>query len=236
MKSALWAATILLVTTGIIAAAGRAMFPRDFGQRMEPIRTNVMRSLHRVEPDPVRRQQLATGFESSYVVHPVVITMHVVFGGIFLALIPLQFSRYRRFHRWTGRLLLVCGAIVAITAFYFGLLMPFGGVIEAMAIAVFGGIFSISLILAYRAIRRGEVALHRQWMIRACAIALGIATIRIISGILDIALAPSGYDVRQIFLMSIWSGWPLMLVAAEMWIRATTPLPRSGIAPASHPA
>src|SRR5438874_3495399 len=225
-----------VLITGIIAPAGRPTFPRDFGRRAELVRADAMRSLHRVDPDPLRRQQLTTDFESSYVVHPVVITMHVVFGGIFLALIPLQFSRYRRFHRWTGRLLLVCGAIVAMTAFYFGLLMPFGGVIEAMAIAVFGGIFSVSLILAYRAIRRGEVALHRQWMIRACAIALGIATIRIISAILDIALAPSGYDARQIFLMSLWSGWLLMLVAAEMWIRATTPLPRSGIAPASHPA
>jgi hypothetical protein len=66
-----------------------------------------------------------------------------------------------------------------ITAIVFGTLFPFGGLSEASATVVFGAYFVTALIIAFIAIRDRDVTRHRRWMIRAFAIGLAIATIRI---------------------------------------------------------
>jgi hypothetical protein len=101
--------------------------------------------------------------------------------------------------------------------------MPFAGPPEAAAIALFGGLFLLALARGFVAIRRRDLATHREWMIRAFAIALGISTVRLLGAVFDLALTPAGVSPAGVFLVSIWLGWLVTLGAAELWIRRTRP-------------
>lgn len=79
--------------------------------------------------------------------------------------------------------------------------------------------FFVALGSAVVAIRRRDVAHHREWMIRAFAIGLGIATMRIIAMPILFLIG----DLRAAALVTFWSGWLLTLGAAELWIRRTRP-------------
>ena len=124
-------------------------------------------------------------FELRYVQHPWVTFLHIVPGLLFLTLGPLQFVaciRQRRisFHRGLGRILVVCAATSGLIALVINVLFPtFGGISGQAATVFFGAIFLFSLTKAVRHIRRKDVLLHREWMIRAFALAMGVATIRV---------------------------------------------------------
>ena len=159
--------------------------------------------------------------------HPGATLLHILPAAVFLILAPFQFSRRIRarnirVHRWSGRLLVTIAIPIGLTGLFFGLFMPFSGLLEASAIAVFGGLFLFALTRAVIAIRRGDVAHHREWMIRMFAVAIGVSTVRL-AGI-GFALAtrepPSVW-----FGQSVWVGFALTLIAAELWIRGTRPRP-----------
>ncbi len=115
----------------------------------------------------------------------------------------------------------------AATALYFGVLMPYAGPLEAATIVVIGGLFLTALGRALIAIRRHQVARHREWMIRAFALAMGIASVRVVGVVVDVALTPAGVEPQWIFLLSLWGGWGSTLAAAELWIAYT----RSAVQP-----
>ncbi len=145
-------------------------------------------------------------------------------GALFLALAPLQFvprirERHVSLHRWFGRVLIAAGFITALSGLYFGLLVPFGGAAESIGVALFGGLFLVALSVAFVAIRKRRIDRHREWMTRAFAIAIGISTTRVIGFLSDIAFAPFGLPLQDIFVFSIWLGWGLTLGTAEAWIR-----------------
>lgn len=168
------------------------------------------------------REALAgsVAFNTTYVSHPVVTFLHVLPGALILTLAPLQFSRRIRrnirFHRWAGRILLVAALVAAYSAFFFGLRMPYGGAGEAAATVVFGGLFVFAGARAYVAIRRGDIARHREWMIRMFAIAIGVSTIRLL---FPVVAATSSATFPQQFALTLWIGWTSTLAAAEAWIR-----------------
>ena len=63
---------------------------------------------------------------------PTVVALHVVLGGVYLALAPFQFvrrirSRHLGYHRRVGRLLVAIGVVVGVTALFMGLVIPFSG-------------------------------------------------------------------------------------------------------------
>ena len=115
--------------------------------------------------------------------------------------------------------MLLC-ALVASTApaLYFGLAAPFAGEAEALVIAAVAALSLISVRRAYVAIRRGDVVRHREWMLRAYAIALGIASIRVVGAVVDVALAPLGVRSATGLVISLWLGWALTAGVAESWI------------------
>jgi hypothetical protein len=73
-----------------------------------------------------------------------------------------------------------------IFAIAFGAFYSFGGWPEAVAAIAFGTYFGTALVLAFRAIRRGDVTRHRRWMIRAFALGLAVGTIRIWIGLFTV--------------------------------------------------
>lgn len=223
-----WSAVALLTAIGLTAALARASFPADLAGRVDPVRALLLASLGITDPLAAQRPAEVQRFDGPFAAHPRLTLLHVVPGGLFLALAPLQFSsrlrdRHRRLHRWSGRLLVLTAVVSVLPGLYFGLLMPFGGGIEAIAIAVFGGLFLAAIGRAVVAIRTGRVELHREWMIRAFAIAIGIATVRVWGTVFDLALTPLAVSPRDVFVMSVWTGWITTLGAAELWIAYTRP-------------
>ncbi len=159
-----------------------------------------------------------------YVQHPWITVLHIVPGLLFLTLAPLQFvARIRKrrigLHRGLGRILAICAAISALFALVANFRLPaFGGISTQAATVFFGTIFLFSLTKALRHIRRKEVGLHREWMIRTFAIATGVATIRVF---LELLTALSGLGLEEVFGASFWLGFGVNLLVAEAWINHT---------------
>jgi uncharacterized membrane protein len=237
LVAALWSALALLIAVGIGSALGRGVFRGDFATRADPLRQRVLTAFHREDPLESRRPEELDRFDGRYAANPVATLLHVLPGGVFLLLAPFQFSsrirnRHRRFHRWSGRALLLVGVLTALAGFFFGLRMPYGGAGEVSAIALFGGLFVFALGRAFVAIRNRRIALHREWMIRAFAIAIGISTVRVFGMAFDVLLTPLGVPPPGVFVLALWTGWTVTLAVGELWIRYTRPYGLSLSSPA----
>ncbi len=217
---------VLLVTIGVAACIGRGVFLSDFAARIEPFRQQVLHAFGRLDPFVEERAAELPLFDGRFAAHPTATFLHILPGGLFLLLAPLQFSsrvraRHIQVHRWSGRVLAIAAITAASTGLYFGLFMPFAGLGEAVPIALFGGLLGYAILKAVVAIRVGQVERHREWMIRAFALALAIATVRIFGAVLDLTATPAGLGPRPAFVTAIWAGWLTTLGAAELWIRST---------------
>lgn len=226
---ALWFGVVLLVVVGTLASAGRSVFRGDLAVRADPVREKLLAAFHRNDPFLTLRAEELARFDGRYAANPALTLLHVLPGGLVLILAPLQFSprirrRFIAFHRWSGRFLMLAGLMAAVAGLVFGLRMPYGGPGEMAAVALFGGLFVMALGRGVVAIRRHEVARHREWMIRAFAIALGISTVRVISAVFDLGLTPLGLRPQALFVLSLWVGWSVSLGAGEVWIRYTRSL------------
>lgn len=168
--------------------------------------------------------QLA-GLDAAFAAKPGLTLLHIVPALIFVILVPFQFSRsfrnrHLRAHRWMGRVTMSLGAIVGISALPMSR-HPIGGALEASATLFYDGFFLFSLAKAFIYIRRRRIALHREWVIRAMSIALGIATVRPIMGIFFATSSKTGLSPHEFFGIAFWTGFTLTYVAGELWIRHT---------------
>jgi len=148
-------------------------------------------------------------------------------GMLFMILGPLQFSsaireRHLRWHRLSGRVFVTSGLVIGVSALVMSFGMPaIGGVNQAAATTLFGTFFLFALCKAFWHIRRREVALHREWMIRAFSIGIAVAAIRPIIGVFFATSPLTGLTPREFFGIAFWIGFVLHLIAAEAWIHTT---------------
>jgi uncharacterized membrane protein len=181
-------------------------------------------------------------YNPGFVEYPTIVALHVVLGGVYMLFAPFQFvkrirSRHLGYHRRMGRVLVALGLVVGATALFVGLVIPFSGWAERVLIALFGGLFLFALGKGFVHVRAGRVGLHREWMIRAFAIALAIATQRLIFvPSLFVVVDPTG---GRIVTLSI-AAWSAALVVhsslAEAWIRLTRKrrIPKTSRTRAAH--
>lgn len=167
-------------------------------------------------------------YNPGFLEYPTVVALHVVLGGVYLALAPFQFvkrirSRHLAYHRWAGRALVSIGLVVGATALFMGLVIPFSGWSERVVIGLFGSLFLFALIKGFVHIRARRIALHREWMIRAFAIGLAIAMQRVIFfPALVITMAePADEMFATLFVAALAVAFVLNASVAELWIRAT---------------
>lgn len=227
-----WSVATLLVALGAVAGVARAVFIDDLVARIEPARGAAMRELGVRDPYAARRAAEVASFDARFARHRGATLAHVLPGALFLVLAMLQLSarvrsRRPRLHRWTGRLAILAGVASASAGLWFGLAMPHAGAAEAVPVATFGTLFLLALANGYRAIRARDRARHREWMVRAFALAAGIATVRLVALPLDLLLTPPGYAPRTIFVISLWLGWVATLAMAELWLARTRPTVQS---------
>src|SRR5207253_3083037 len=114
---------VILAVVGIVSGSLRGIFRRDLMTRVDPIRTVTMEKLKLRDPFVAQRAAELARIDDKYAAHPWATYLHVVPGTLLLALVPFQFSRrirrrHLRFHRWSGRLLVLfsfCAGASALT-------------------------------------------------------------------------------------------------------------------------
>ena len=165
------------------------------------------------------------GLDALFLAKAALTQRHVIAGLVLALLIPVQLSsairnRFPIVHRWLGRALMVVGIIVGLTG-YAMVAIPVGGALEVSAIVVYAAAFLIALIIAWRYIRRSDVARHREWMPRAVAIVLGIATTRPVVGVFFATSKLTGLAPSQFFGTAFWIGFTATALAGEWYVRST---------------
>ena len=115
---------------------------------------------------------------------------------------------------------MILGLVIGLSALQMSR-EPVGGALEVSAILFFDAFFLLALTKAFLHIRHGEVALHREWVIRAMSIALGIATVRPIMGVFFATSTLTSLAPRDFFGIAFWTGFTLTYTAGELWIRYT---------------
>jgi uncharacterized membrane protein len=109
---------------------------------------------------------------------------HVTGVTIYAVLGAFQFSpgvrrRFIGWHRGAGRLLAGCAIAAALSGMWLSLFIERpaadGDVLAAVRLVV-GTAMVTSIVLAVVAVRRGDIARHRAWMIRGYALAMGAGT------------------------------------------------------------
>jgi uncharacterized membrane protein len=215
----LWIAVTFLSLIGVAVAT----------RRIAALLPIVAQDYHPATASTNPKAAQFTALDDLFAHYPVLTLIHVIPGILFMILGPLQFnsairSRHRRWHRWSGYAFLTCALVIGISALVMSFGMPaIGGVNQAAATTLFGAFFLFALFKAFWHIRRREIALHREWMIRAFAIGLAVATIRPIVGIFFATSRLSGLTAHEFFGVAFWIGFVLHLIAAESWIHATPP-------------
>lgn len=110
--------------------------------------------------------------------------MHLGSGTAYAVLGAFQFSpsfrrSHRALHRRAGRVLIGLGLTAAVSAIWLTLFYDGkddSGLLLDLFRLLFASALAASLVLAFAAIRRGDIVRHRAWMIRGYAIGLGAAT------------------------------------------------------------
>src|SRR5579863_3649647 len=201
----LWFCIIFLVIIGVAAVTRRSLvllWPQRFGGG---------------------NAKPAAALDAGFARHAALTFVHILPGALFLVLAPFQFSRsfrqkHLRLHRWLGRVLLICGLIIGASALTMSFRMNIGGPNETAATTLFAILFLICLTKAYLYIRRKEVARHREWIIRAYGVGLGVATTRPIVGMF---FAFRRLTPHEFFGIAFWMGFTTTLLAAEAWLDYT---------------
>ena len=175
----------------------------------------------------------ADDFDRRYVTHPWLAYLHIRPGVLYLLLAILQLtyrfrSRHYPTHRRLGRIAAGAALLSGVFALIFGGLFSFGGPWEASASVVFSVWLLVSVVLAVRAIRRGDIVRHRRWMIRAFAVGAGVGTVRIWLGLFE---GLGLLNFQSALGPAFWLGFSLHALAAELWLRAF-PNPPETMAPA----
>jgi uncharacterized membrane protein len=161
--------------------------------------------------------------DARFTTSPLAVVVHIVSAVTYAVLGAFQFSaalrrRRPRWHRRAGRLLVVLGLAVALSALWMTVFYarhPGNGELAYLFRLAFGSGMAASIVLGFAAIRRGDVDRHRAWMIRAYALALGAGTQAFTQGIGGAVLGSSEL-VRDLML---GAGWVVNLAVAELVIR-----------------
>lgn len=162
--------------------------------------------------------------------HTWVLVAHVVTAAVALIVGAAQFVpaiRARRaLHRALGRGYLLAGVLpAALTAVPVALWS--GHLLTQVSLTVAAGLWLVTGALAYRAVRRRDIAAHRAWMTRNYALTFLAVTARILVPVLLLARIPFGgpgmgaigADAPAMIPIGQTLGWIVNLAVAEVLLR-----------------
>src|SRR5271165_1373229 len=155
--------------------------------------------------------------EPNYWVDRAWLLMHMSGGMVALLTGPWQFwtgfrTRYARLHRWMGRIFLGAVAVGCVGAYHMAIHTTvgwgFGFSLLAMATAWF-----TTAAMAYYAILKRRIAIHKEWMVRAYVVTFAFVTFRIFNDYGPTShLKPAG----DLAITLAWACWVVPLFITEL--------------------
>ncbi len=178
---------------------------------------------------PIMLPEMQDDFHRRYLdMSQLLIFMHVVGAGIALLISPIQFMIYRKnrtLHRYLGRVYFLAVIVGSIGGYYMAW-YAFGGIVSTVGLATLTTLWWSFTLLAVNYARKGNIAAHRQWMIRSFALTFAAVTLRLMSPLLHEVL-----DEVTAQQTVYWASWSLNLAVAQWWInsreRVTQRIPTS---------
>ena len=181
----------------------------------------------------IRLVTLAGGAEitpenARFFASPVPVVLHIVGAAVYILLGALQFvpgirRRNPAWHRRAGRVVIVSGLVAALSALWMAQLYALpasdGALLSAFRL-IFGSAMVASIVLAFLAIRRREIARHRAWMTRGYAIGLGAGTQAMLFIPTELIVGTPDVTARALIMGAAWA---INLAVAE-WIIRGRPL------------
>lgn len=161
--------------------------------------------------------------DARYDASPLPVVLHIVCATLFAILGAFQFSpalrrRGHRWHRRAGRVLVVAGLGVALSALWLNQFFPRADATREVLYPlrmVFGTAMVVTIVLGFRAARRRDFARHRAWMIRSYAIGL-VAGTQVLTLGFGGAVFGTGELTTALLLAAAWG---INLAVAERAIR-----------------
>jgi hypothetical protein len=153
--------------------------------------------------------------DQRFTTSPLPVLLHIVGATTYalvgaLEFVPRLWRRHLGWHRRSGRVVAGAGLVVAGSALWMTVFYAAqpgtGELLHALRLVFGSGITTV---------RRGDLAGHRAWMIRAYAIALAAGTQAITQGVGVAVLGPGPLHVD----LAQASGWVINLAVAEWVIR-----------------
>lgn len=176
----------------------------------------------------LRLVQLSTGVATMppnprFDASPWPVVVHVVSAMVFALVGAFQFvprlrRRRRAWHRRAGRVVMVAGLGVALSALWLNQFFPRAHATRGIAYPLrlmFGVALVVTLVLGFRAARRRNFPRHRAWMIRSYAIAL-VAGTQVFTLGFGGAIFGKGDLAQALMLVAAWG---INLAVAEWVIR-----------------
>ena len=157
---------------------------------------------------------------ASFEAHAWGIRIHVFAALLALALGPWQFStalraRRPRLHRLMGRIYLGIGVGIGGASGLYVAQFAHGGPVAQAGFALLALAWLYTGFAAYRAIRRGDVASHREWMVRNFALAFAAVTLRFMLP----ASMLLGIGFEDAYRAIAWLCWVPNLAVAQYLLR-----------------
>lgn len=155
-----------------------------------------------------------------YLRYTVPLMVHVGGSIVALAIGPFQFLRSLRanrprVHRWMGRLYLL-GILLGGVGGIFMAFHAWTGWVARLGFLFLAVLWLLTGWLAYRAIRLGNVAEHRRWMIRNYALTFAAVMLRLFNPLFIFGF---GMDEAVAYQLVAWICWLPNLVVVELWMR-----------------
>jgi uncharacterized membrane protein len=154
---------------------------------------------------------------------------HIAGGMGALLAGPWQFSeglrnRALEFHRWIGRFYLLSVTLGSIAGFVMAT-VSMEGLATHVGFGTLAVLWFVTAVQAYRNVLKGEIDLHRRWMIRNFALTLAAVTLR---NWLPLMLFALHWPFRASYITVSWVCWVPNLLVAEWMMRrnpsSVTPL------------
>lgn len=170
-------------------------------------------------------RMFAPQLRESFLARPWGIYPHAFFGGVALLVGAFQFRqsilrRRPRIHRILGTIYVASALLTGAAGLYMAF-FAYGGAITRLGFGSLAVVLLITTSLAYAKIRKRDVALHREWMLRSYALIFAAVTLRIELPILVAAFGAFEPAYRVV----AWSCWVPNLLWAEIYVRATAGVP-----------
>lgn len=182
---------------------------------------------------PVLLPNMQDEFHQRYLtMSQLLITTHVVGGGVALLISPFQLMICRKnriLHRHLGRVYFLLVMLASIGGYYMAW-HAFGGIISMLGLGVLSTLWWSFTLLAVIHARSGNIPAHRRWMIRSFALTYTAVTLRLMNPVLSVIFD----DVTQ-FRIVYWVSWLTNLALAQCWINwrerstSTAAIPRADL-------